>query len=220
MAERLGAAGLAALFRQRCAGCARWGPEAVCARCAAAWPAAPGGPVPAGIDAVVAGAAYAGPARVAVAGLKFGGRRGLAGPLAAPLAAAPGLPDAEWLLVPVPLPRARRRRRGYNQAALLARAIARRRGHRVAEVLRREGGAEQSRLGRAARAANLAGAVSCGRRLEGRRIVLVDDVLTTGATAAACAAALRAAGAEAVVLAVATRVPAPGWRRAATGSRG
>lgn len=201
---------LALLFRQRCVGCAAWGPAPACDTCLAAWPRPLGGTTPVGVSAVVAGAAYAGVARGAVKALKLEGRPGVAPLLAAPLAAHPALPDAGWLLVPVPLHPGRRRRRGYNQAKLIARAIARLSGHRVADVLRRtRATGRQTKLGRAARAANLDGAVACRRDLTGARCILVDDVLTTGATAEACARALRAAGAADVVVAAATWTPAP-----------
>lgn len=101
------------------------------------------------------------------------------------------------LLVPVPLAPARRRERGFNQAELLARGIAARIGWPVRELLaRRPGGRRQARLSRRERRENVrdrfrAEAAPVG---DGPPVLIVDDVLTTGATAAACARALTAAG--------------------------
>ncbi|HXQ10869.1 MAG TPA: ComF family protein [Caulobacteraceae bacterium] len=121
------------------------------------------------------------------------------------------LRDAD-AIAPVPLHRSRLLARRFNQAAEIARPLARR--HRIAylpDVLMR-GRRTDSQAGKsgAARRRNVAGAFSTRtglrRRVEGRRVLLIDDVLTTGATAEACARALRAAGARAVDVAVIARV--------------
>ncbi|HUP20719.1 MAG TPA: ComF family protein [Gemmatimonadota bacterium] len=143
-----------------------------------------------------------GPARTAVRGLKYAGWRHLADlcaePMAGVLAAAAARGAAPAALVPVPLHPARRRARGFNQALLLAEALGHRTALPVADVLVRvRPTAPQPGLGRAARAANLAGAF----RAQGAvppRVALVDDVATSGATLAAAAAVLLAAGAETV----------------------
>jgi ComF family protein len=111
------------------------------------------------------------------------------------------------LLVPVPTTRARARRRGYNQAEVLARALARRGGGEVHELLRRTRSSEsQVALHRAERMANVSGAFSpvdtdLPAFRKGDLVVLIDDVLTTGATASAAARALGEIGVEAVHLA-------------------
>lgn len=138
---------------------------------------------------------------------KFGGRPDLAGALADALAAAlPSGPRPD-LVVPVPLHAARRRERGYDQAERLATALATRVGAPcVPGVLRRaRATAPQSRLGAAARRANVAGAFAVARPawVRGRRVLVVDDVVTTGATLEACLEALEAAGAAAEGAAVA-----------------
>ena len=119
------------------------------------------------------------------------------------------------VIAPVPLHRLRLLRRRYNQSALLAREIGRLSGLPVAyQLLRRiRATPSQGRLGRAVRRRNMARAFAPGadaHGLEGRRILLIDDVLTTGATASACAHVLKAAGARAVDVLTLARVDAPG----------
>jgi ComF family protein len=145
--------------------------------------------------------------------LKFARRECVAPWLAR--AVAEGLPagarGAGVLLVPVPMDPVSRRLRGFNQAESIAREIGRRWGLPVVTdaLVKPAPTAAQSLLGREARERNLAGAFLCGRgaaRLSGRRVVLVDDLVTTGATARACARVLRTAGAARV------RVVCAGYR--------
>lgn len=116
------------------------------------------------------------------------------------------------LIAPVPLHRWRLVRRRYNQAAVLANAIGSLQERRVVPdlLVRRRATASQGHLGRSQRQRNVAGAFTLyprrARLAAGARILLVDDVLTTGATAEACAKALRSAGASAVDLLVLARV--------------
>ncbi len=124
------------------------------------------------------------------------------------------LRDAD-VLVPVPLHRRRLFERRYNQAALLAKAVGRLAGPPCLPDLLIRQRATQSlgEMTAAERAAEVADAFAVRPRLAadlaGRRVLLVDDVLTSGATANACAAALFAAGAAAVDVLVAARVPDP-----------
>jgi len=144
-------------------------------------------------------------AREAIHAFKFGGRRTLADPLGDLLAglglsALPGAaPD---VLVPVPLHPRRARERGYNQALLLARRLERAWGVPVAaDALRRAVATQpQADLDAAARRRNVrnAFAVRYPGLVAGRHVVLVDDVLTTGATAGECAMSLSRAGAATV----------------------
>jgi ComF family protein len=102
----------------------------------------------------------------------------------------------------------RRRQRGYNQAALLAQALARLGRWRYLDALGRVKETTPSPgLGKQARQENLLGAFQARARVDGLRVLLVDDVLTSGATAAACVAVLLAAGAAEVHVAVVARKP-------------
>ena len=162
------------------------------------------GDLPDGIVQLEWCASITGPVRAALHALKYDGARRLAEPLGAALAqrwrrAAAG----GDLLVPVPVHAARRRERGYDQAVLLAGACGRALGLPVREALVRvESTQAQHGLGRTDRTANVSGAFAVAepyrRVVQGRWIVVVDDVVTTGATLSGCAAALYRAGALAV----------------------
>lgn len=109
------------------------------------------------------------------------------------------------VVVPVPTTRARRRGRGYNQARVVAEALAERRGDEVSGALIRvSGGGSQVSLHPSQRRRNVRGAFTIGEgagpRIRGRPVLLVDDVLTTGATAGAAARTLAAAGARGVAV--------------------
>jgi len=225
---------LAAVFPPRCLACRGEGWDAplpgLCARCAASLPLirapcrrcgreagafAATDPCPAcrdeetDVDGVTAALRYRDAARDLVLALKFGRRPPAAIPLGILLAdavLAAGRPGD--LVVPVPLSTARLRRRGHNQADEIARVLAARTGlsRDPRALVRRRGGPPQSGLSRPARRRGPRGAFVARRdRVEGRCVLLVDDVVTTGATAGACARALRRAGALRVVLAVACR---------------
>jgi len=119
-------------------------------------------------------------------------------------------------IVPVPLHWSRLFARRYNQAALLAQAIGRRTGIEVLPdtLVRRRRTPSQGYLSRKARRRNVAGAFAVppkrAEQVAGRRVLLVDDVMTTGATAAVCAGVLRRAEAVSVDVLTLARVPAPG----------
>jgi ComF family protein len=161
------------------------------------------------LDGVVAPLAYRGVARDLVLALKFGRRPPAALPLGRLLAdavLAAGRPGD--LVVPVPLSAARFRGRGFDQAEEIARVVSAATGLERGRgaLLRRRAARPQSTLSRAARRRGPRGAFLARRaRVEGRCVLLVDDVVTTGATASACARALRRAGALRVVLAAACR---------------
>jgi competence protein ComFC len=156
---------------------------------------------------------YEGGLRTVVHELKFRGRQRVAERIAERLVEVPGreaVLSADAVLVPVPLHPRRRRERGFNQSELIAEALGRRCGLPVAAkaLVRRKDTAPQTGLTAAARRSNVAGAFAVRRRslVAGRVAVLVDDVVTTGATARACATVLRAAGATDVRLLSAARV--------------
>jgi ComF family protein len=146
------------------------------------------------------------PADTLVHELKYRGWHRLARDMARDMAAVPLPSDVAReanLVVPVPTSSLRLRERGYNQAELLARALAEQSGRILLLALERgTGGGSQTNLQPAARLANVAGAFSLvqGRlpEIAGEHLLLVDDVLTTGATVATCSDALVAAGARCV----------------------
>lgn len=113
------------------------------------------------------------------------------------------------VVAPVPLWPARRRARGFNQSALLASALARRLGIRYKERSARRIRPTSTQTGLTApqRAANVSGAFRAGffARLKGLKMLLVDDVMTTGATVDACAAALKEGGADSIYVVTVAR---------------
>ncbi len=159
--------------------------------------------------AVWSAVAYEGPARALVRALKYRGAAGLADPLAAAIAAGapPALLSPGAVLVPVPMPAPRRRRRGYNQAERIAAALARRSGLPCSDCLVRAPAPRQVGRGRQQRLLDTGRDIRCAVRAPPARTVLVDDVATTGATLAACAAALSAHGAGSVAAVTYARTP-------------
>lgn len=151
---------------------------------------------------------FEGPLREAAHRLKFSGERYLAEPLGGLLAGAwRQAPLAGDVLVPVPLHPKDEATRGYNQATLLAESAGRQLGLPVSAsgLQKVRETAPQVGLKREERLANLRGAFAWSGSTCPQRAILVDDVTTTGATLAACAAALRAAGATAVYALVLAR---------------
>ena len=205
------------LLPTTCPVCGAQGP-APCDQCAAELRPAPSLPAPPGVDGCAAFLAYDTAARELVARLKYRNARSSVPFLARGMAAAapPGVDIVTW----APTTPVRLRARGFDQARLLARAVARDLRLPCRPLLRRRPGPAQT--GRDA-AARLAGPAFVARRsLAGRRVLLVDDVVTTGATVTAAARALREAEAEAVYVVAAARTPSgrrhvhsamPGLRR-------
>lgn len=153
---------------------------------------------------------YGGPVARAVCDLKYAGRTDLAVPLGHEMLQTVGVRSIDRV-VPVPLHPRRLRARGFNQAALLAEPIAAALGVRfdTTALVRRRETMAQAKLGRAERRLNVRGAFAVParsrERVEGERVLVVDDVVTTGETVAACARALRRAGAAEVEVAAVAR---------------
>ena len=224
----------AARLPSQCAVCGSWPAQRLCEACIArfaqprarcstcALPLA-GGALQCGqclrhpplLDACIAALDYAYPWAGVLAEFKFRGDPAWAAPLASLMRstpwAEPAIDAADWL-IPVPLSPARLGERGFNQAERLARTLSDQKStHRL--LLRLHSGADQRTLNRAQRLRNLQGAFAVDpllvETLRGRRVVLVDDVMTTGATLHAAAQVLRQAGVAHLTALVLARAPQP-----------
>ena len=210
---------IAARVPSQCAVCHAWPAQRVCNACVArfAQPATrcercalrvPAGVAvcgaclrnPPALDACVAAVDYAYPWVDALAEFKFRGDPGWTNTLGALLRSTPWAEpalEAADIVVPVPLSTERLRERGFNQSALLAQHLAGAKTH-TRTLLRLHATETQSALPRAQRLHNLRGAFAVeplhAAALRGQRVVLVDDVMTTGATLEAAAQPLRQAG--------------------------
>lgn len=216
---RIAGAALDLLFPIPCAGCGREG-KIICERCIPDLPkltspycavcASPDSPSPCrwcnesspAFDGIRAPFLMEGIIKQAVHSFKYRSVRAAAPELGRLLAAylserrIPG-----ETLVPVPLHSRRLQHRGYNQSRLLAREVARRAGLRLDHnVLKRtkDGPPQVEAASPAQRRSNVEGSFQCTRDLTGQKLILVDDVATTGSTFSACAASLKAAGASSV----------------------
>ncbi len=156
-----------------------------------------------GFDRAASFGFYDGALRSLIHLFKYSGMRPLAGRLSKLLDRAMPIDDRYDFIVPVPLHWYRRWRRGFNQAELLAREVSRHRRIPILNALRRSKATQnQAGLTSAGRRRNIAGAFQsrAGMDLRSKRVLLIDDVFTTGATATACARALKKAGAQSVSL--------------------
>ena len=210
------------LFPPKCAGCGKWG-ERYCAACLKKSVLIPapicqicGDPLPDGGEvicvrcrtqqvaytAVRSWAVFEEPLQSAIHQLKYRQDRGLGEVLALPMIDI--IKKYMWdidLVIPVPLDDARRKERGYNQAALLARPISWETGipYKKGILNRIKVTRQQVGLNITERRENMSGAFQADRdQVSGKRMLVVDDVITTGATLNACAHALISAGAERV----------------------
>jgi len=164
-----------------------------------------------GFDRAYSFGFYEGPLRKLIHLFKYSGMKPLGKRLADFLCRA--LPDEEVegfdAVVPMPLHWRRRWRRGFNQSKILARLVAKNRCVSMLDAVKRvRATAVQAGLTNSNRRKNVAGAFRVFNKTQvaGKRILLIDDVMTTGATAAACASALKRAGAASVTLLTLARV--------------
>jgi ComF family protein len=199
--------GASALGGPICGGCREDLPYLAGAACPLCARPTPSGEVcgaclkrPPAFDLARAVFAYAHPVNVLVQQLKYGRELALSGYFAACLAARLGPGELPDLIVPMPLHPARLRHRGYNQAAEIGRALASRLDiPMVASACRRvRDTPPQTGLDLAQRRRNLRRAFACGPDVSGRRVALVDDVMTSGASLNELAKTVRAAGAAEV----------------------
>ncbi|MDD7445402.1 MAG: ComF family protein [Clostridiales bacterium] len=176
----------------RCPGCGRKGWAALCPECSAT--------LPAGYLPFFAPFDYSGAAKALVRRLKYDCVLDAALPLGRAMAAA--LPAEPFdALVPVPLNAKRERERGFNQSRALCEVVSAHTGVPVLDALVRTRYTKtQTHLSASEREANVRSVFECAAGVRGMRIILVDDVRTTGATAKSCASVLLASGAERVIL--------------------
>ncbi|HQO52830.1 MAG TPA: phosphoribosyltransferase family protein [Ottowia sp.] len=224
----------ASAWPSQCLICRRWPAQTLCAECRARFApqltrcqrcalAVPAGVAVCGaclrepppMAQCLAAVSWQWPWSMCIGRWKFEGDTGLSGPLAALLQATPGVAEAlaaAELLLPMPMSDQRLAERGYNPALLLARRLA---PGRVQPgwLLRTRHTPPQRGLPRAERLRNVRGAFQvdplAAGRLRGRRVLLVDDVMTTGASVREAAATLRAAGADPVGVLVLARTDEP-----------
>jgi ComF family protein len=166
-----------------------------------------------GFDAAYCYGSYEGALRRLIHVYKYSRVRTLAGPLGDFLSAALAREESWDVVTAVPLHWRKRWERGFNQSGLLAKELARRSGIPYAPLLKRiRATPAQASLSNHLRRHNVASAFACrravlgGEKLAGKRVLLIDDVLTTGATAAACARTLKKGGASRVAVLTLARV--------------
>nr|WP_225899663.1 ComF family protein [Croceicoccus gelatinilyticus] len=185
-------------------GADHFGADAHCARCLADAPVH---------DGIVAATIYGEVSRDMVLHFKHGGRIALAGPMGRTIAARIGdRAQSDAIVVPVPLHRWRLWKRGYNQSAMLGKVIARSLNLEFSPdlLVRSKPTPSLGGLDPKERREALKGAIQCNPRkadgIRGRDVILVDDVMTSGATSDACVRVLKKAGSKSVVIACYARV--------------
>lgn len=198
------------IYPERCTVCGTTG-SLFCAACSSRLTPYPPEAAPPGLEAMLVAWLYGDEVRQAIHALKYQRRRRVALLLADALADAWPPPPGD-ALIPVPLHPDRLAERGFNQAEELAQRLSQRWRLPLCTqgLIRGRDTGHQARLGRRARQSNVAGAfLWCSRHPPPARILLVDDVLTTGATLVACADALRLAGSQEVRAVALARSRAP-----------
>lgn len=139
---------------------------------------------------------YEGSVKELIAQMKYQNRRSVARYFASKLPTEPARQD--YIICYVPADGPARRRRGYDQAEILARAYAKQVGAKAQSLLYRKQHSAQVGKGRTNRFESVQGNFLSRTRIDGKEVVLIDDVITTGATTSECAKVLKAAGAKSV----------------------
>ncbi len=205
---------LEVLWPSQCGACDAEEQGRLCPACTGQLGAQPLSSLPEGICEGVAGVVYDSPIGVAVQRAKYGRDRGLMQALAATFARGLAPTLAGWpidVVVGIPSPWTRRIARGFATGAILAHTLARTLGKPCVHALVLQPGKRNAGLSAAGRRANLRGRVRIRRMVEGH-VLLVDDVVTTGSTAAACARELLGTAAASVRLAALCEAAAPASR--------